>query len=238
MAKELNLTMPKHVAVIMDGNNRWAKKRLLPSAAGHKAGVKAVRKAVEYAMENGIEVLTLFAFSSENWERPKSEVEALMELFLTALEKQVEKLNERNIRLLIMGDLGQFSDRLQDHIHSAMDTTKDNTGLTLVVAANYGGKWDIAHAAKNLAEDIKTGRLDPSEVDEDVFGRYTQLSDLPQVDLCMRTSGEQRISNFMLWQMAYAEFYFDNVLWPDFDETVFEKAVIAFNERDRRFGKR
>lgn len=230
-------SVPRHVAIIMDGNNRWAKRRHLPGVAGHKAGVKAVRIVIEQAARLGVEVLSLFAFSSENWQRPQKEVNALMQLFLNALQREVKKLNEHNIRLHIMGDLSGFSDTLQEHIHKAHELTKNNTGLTLVVAANYGGRWDITQAAKALAAKVERGELAASDITEEMIDERICLSDLPAPDLCIRTSGEQRISNFMLWQFAYSELVFSEALWPDFNEQEFWSALEEYNSRTRRFGR-
>lgn len=229
--------IPRHVAIVMDGNNRWAKRRHLPGVAGHKAGVKAVKIVIEQAARLEVEVLTLFAFSSENWQRPEKEVNALMQLFLNALQKEVKKLHEHNIRLIIMGDVNGFSPVLQEHIASAQDLTKDNTGLTLVVAANYGGRWDISHAAQNIAKDVLSGKLSADSITPEVFAGYTCLNHFPEPDLCIRTGGELRISNFMLWQFAYTELVFSDALWPDFDETNFWSAIEEYNSRTRRFGR-
>lgn len=230
-------TLPKHVAIIMDGNNRWAKKRFLPGVAGHKSGVKAVRNVVEMSARQGIEVLTLFAFSSENWRRPAEEVSALMELFLRALEREVRKLHEHNIRLLIMGDTTAFNARIQELIAQAESLTANNTGLTLVVAANYGGQWDIAQAAKKLVLEVQAGRLAVEDINEQQLHRFTWLADLPAPDLLIRTGGEQRISNFMLWQTAYSELYFSDALWPDFGAEQYQAALSAYTQRTRRFGR-
>lgn len=228
---------PRHVAIVMDGNNRWAKRRHLPGVSGHKAGVKAVKMVIEQAARLGVEVLTLFAFSSENWQRPEKEVNALMQLFLTALQKEVKKLHKHDIRLVIMGDIEGFSPVLQEHIQKAQELTKDNNGLTLVVAANYGGRWDMAHAAKKLALDVQAGKVNPEDISVDVFNRYTYLNEFPEPDLCIRTGGELRISNFMLWQFAYTELIFSDALWPDFNETHFWSALEEYNSRTRRFGR-
>ena len=228
---------PRHVAIVMDGNNRWAKRRHLPGVAGHKAGVKAVKIVIEQAARLDVEVLTLFAFSSENWQRPEKEVNALMQLFLNALQKEVKKLHEHNIRLVIMGDVTGFSPVLQEHIEIAQNLTKDNTGLTLVVAANYGGRWDISHAAQNMAKDVLSGKLSADSITPEVFAGYTCLNEFPEPDLCIRTGGELRISNFMLWQFAYTELVFSDALWPDFDETHFWSAIEEYNSRTRRFGR-
>lgn len=226
----------RHVAVIMDGNNRWAKAKGMPGIRGHHAGVDAVRATIRRAAERGVEVLTLFAFSSENWKRPAKEVSALMELFMLALQREVGKLARHNIRLSIIGDRSRFSSILQKLIARAETRTRDNTGLHLVVAANYGGRWDIAQAARRLAEQVENGELAAADIDEELLGQHVCLGDLPDVDLCIRTSGEQRISNFLLWQMAYAELYFSPCYWPDFDAAAFDNALDAFANRSRRFG--
>lgn len=229
--------IPRHVAVIMDGNNRWAKKRFMPGVAGHKAGVDAVRAVVETSVEQGIEVLTLFAFSSENWRRPEKEVNALMQLFIIALEREVKKLHKNNIRLMIMGDKSAFQQKIQDLIAQAEQLTAGNDRMTLVIAANYGGQWDIANAAKRIAQEVEAGKLKAEDITEQVFHKYTWLNELPAPDLMIRTGGEERISNFMLWQTAYSEFYFSDALWPDFKQQEYKKALAAFANRVRRFGR-
>ena len=229
--------IPRHVAIIMDGNNRWAKKRLMPGVAGHKAGVDAVRAVVETSAEQGVEVLTLFAFSSENWRRPEKEVNALMQLFIVALEREVKKLHKNNIRLIVMGDKSAFQQKIQDLIAQAELLTVDNDRMTLVIAANYGGQWDIADAAKRIAKDVEAGTLKAEDITEQVFHKYTWLNELPAPDLMIRTGGEERISNFMLWQTAYSEFYFSDALWPDFKQQEYKKALAAFANRVRRFGR-
>jgi undecaprenyl diphosphate synthase len=229
--------IPRHVAVIMDGNNRWAKKRLMSGIAGHKAGVDAVRAVVETSAEQGIEVLTLFAFSSENWRRPEKEVNALMQLFIIALEREVKKLHKNNIRLIIMGDKSAFQTKIQNLISDAEQLTINNDRMTLVIAANYGGQWDIAQAAKRIAQDVEAGKLSAKDINEQVFHKYTWLNELPAPDLMIRTGGEERISNFMLWQTAYSEFYFSDALWPDFKQQEYKKALAAFANRIRRFGR-
>lgn len=228
---------PRHVAIIMDGNNRWAKKRLMPGVAGHKAGVDAVRAVVETSAEQGIEVLTLFAFSSENWRRPEKEVNALMQLFIVALEREVKKLHKNNIRLVVMGDKSAFQQKIQELIADAEQLTENNDRMTLVIAANYGGQWDIAQAAKRIAQDVAAGKLNADEIDEQVFHKYTWLNEFPAPDLMIRTGGEERISNFMIWQTAYSEFYFSDALWPDFKQQEYKKALAAFANRVRRFGR-
>lgn len=230
--------MPKHVAIIMDGNNRWAKQKHLPSVAGHKAGASAVRRTVEAAVKHKIQVLTLFAFSSENWARPRVEVDALMTLFMRVLKKEVKRMNQYNIRLKIMGDVTGFSANLQKQIAITEQATADNNGLQLVVAANYGGRWDIAEAAKSVCQQVVSGELSLDAVDETVLAQHIQLSNLPDPDMILRTSGEQRVSNFLLWQAAYSEFIFLPVLWPDFNQMDFEFAITQFQQRQRRYGGR
>lgn len=229
--------LPKHVAVIMDGNNRWAKRRLMAGVSGHKAGVDAVRAVVETSARQGIEVLTLFAFSSENWRRPEAEVGALMQLFVLALEREVKKLHKHNIRLRVMGDVSAFSARIQKLISDAEALTVNNTQMTLVIAANYGGQWDITQAAKALAQAVKEEQLVLNDITEQQLHAHTCMADLPPPDLLIRTGGEKRISNFMLWQTAYSELYFTDALWPDFKETEYLQALTAFTQRVRRFGR-
>ncbi|MFD2229773.1 polyprenyl diphosphate synthase [Alkalimarinus sediminis] len=228
---------PRHVAIIMDGNNRWAKKKKLLGVSGHKAGVDAVRAVVETCVEEGIETLTLFAFSSENWRRPAEEVSALMKLFLLALQREVKKLHKNNIRLKIIGDRSKFSPVLQEHMAKAEALTANNTRLNLVIAANYGGHWDIAQATQKIAKMVETGEVNASDVDENLIQQHLCLGDLPMPDLCIRTAGEQRISNFMLWQFAYTELYFSEVFWPDFQHQEMRKALAAYASRQRRFGQ-
>ncbi|WP_394427114.1 polyprenyl diphosphate synthase [Vreelandella stevensii] len=228
--------LPSHVAIIMDGNNRWARARGLSGARGHRAGVEAVRAVIERAAERGVDTLSLFAFSSENWKRPAAEVNALMELFLMALKREVKKLHERNIRLSIIGEQRGFSHAIQKHIQRAQALTADNTGMHLVIAANYGGQWDIARAARQLAEQVAAGDLSPEAIDEARMDAAMGVAQVPPVDLCIRTSGEQRLSNFMLWQLAYAELHFSPLLWPDFNGAAFDEAVDDFCMRRRRFG--
>ncbi len=228
---------PRHVAIIMDGNNRWAKARRLTGVAGHKAGVKAVRSVVETCAREGVEVLTLFAFSSENWRRPEDEVSALMRLFLFALEREVKKLHRNDICLRIIGDRTAFSANLQEHMARAEELTRDNTRMTLVIAANYGGHWDITQASRKVAEMVRTGELAPSDITDDLIQQHLSIGDLPMPDLMIRTAGEQRISNFMLWHLAYTELYFSPVYWPDFREQEMSQALQAYAGRKRRFGQ-
>ena len=229
--------VPRHVAIIMDGNNRWAKKRLMPGIAGHKSGVEAVRSVVEVSAKAGVEVLTLFAFSSENWRRPAQEVSALMQLFTMALEREVKRLKRNNLRLVVIGEKTAFSEKIQKLIAEAESSTATNTGMTLVIAANYGGQWDIAQAAKKLALDVQAGLVDAEAIDESALHQYTCLSEFPAPDLLIRTGGEQRISNFLLWQCAYSEFYFCDAFWPDFRDEEYQKALNVFANRTRRFGR-
>ncbi|MCC2639475.1 MAG: farnesyl-diphosphate synthase [Moraxellaceae bacterium] len=230
-------SLPRHVAVIMDGNNRWARRRDLPGPEGHRAGEKAVRRIVEHAARRGIEVLTVFAFSSENWRRPEPEVAALMSLFLEALTRKVGELHDNGIRLRFIGDLSAFSPELQAGMHEAVAMTRDNARMTLVIAVNYGGQWDMANAARLLALEVAAGRLGPADITPERMGRFVQMADLPPVDLLIRTGGEMRISNFLLWQTAYAEFYFTEALWPDFSADELDLALADFAGRQRRFGR-
>ncbi|MEJ4046462.1 (2E,6E)-farnesyl-diphosphate-specific ditrans,polycis-undecaprenyl-diphosphate synthase [Erwinia sp. SLM-02] len=228
--------MPRHVAIIMDGNGRWAKNQGKLRISGHKAGVKSVRRAVSFAVSNKLDALTLYAFSSENWNRPQQEVLALMELFVWALDSEVKSLHKHNVRLRIIGDISRFNSRLQERIRRAEELTQQNNGLTLNIAANYGGRWDIIHGVRKLAEQVQEGLLRPDQIGEETLEPYLCLNELAPVDLVIRTGGEHRISNFLLWQVAYAEFWFTDTLWPDFDEQVFEGALNAFAQRERRFG--
>ena len=232
-----NNGLPRHVAIIMDGNGRWAKKRMLPRIAGHRAGVETVRQVVKACAEKGIEVLTLFAFSSENWRRPAKEVSLLMELFLSALQRESKRLHGNNVRLRIIGELSAFAPRLQEEVAKAEELSRDNTGLTLVIAANYGGRWDVVQAARRLGEQIETGRLQASDITTDLFESQLVLHGLPEPDLFIRTGGEQRISNFLLWHLAYTELYFTDTLWPDFNAQAFEDALVSYAGRQRRFGR-
>lgn len=228
--------MPRHVAIIMDGNGRWAKQQGKMRVFGHQNGIKAVRSAVNFAAKYGIKVLTLYAFSSENWRRPQEEVSVLMTLFMKALDSEVKKLHKNNIRLKVIGDKSQFSDALQQRIREAEALTAQNSGLILNIAANYGGYWDITQATQKVALKVKLGELAVTDITPEYFQALLVTEDQPQVDLLIRTSGEQRISNFLLWQIAYAELFFSPVLWPDFNEQSFSEAIIAYQQRDRRFG--
>ncbi|OTA16648.1 undecaprenyl diphosphate synthase [Xenorhabdus vietnamensis] len=229
-------TLPRHVAIIMDGNGRWAKQRGKLRVFGHRAGIKAVRSAVSFSVKHNIESLTLYAFSSENWNRPQQEVSSLMELFVFALDNEVKNLHKHNVKLSVIGDISRFGSRLQERIRRSVELTAGNTGLQLNIAANYGGRWDLLQSVKQIAEKIKANELAPEEITEATVGSFISVSQQPEVDLVIRTGGEHRISNFLLWQIAYAELYFTDILWPDFDETAFEGAINAFAKRERRFG--
>ena len=235
--QEASALVPRHVAIIMDGNNRWAKKRLLPGVAGHKAGVDAVRAVIEVCAEAGVEVLTLFAFSSENWQRPAEEVGALMELFLSALRREARKLKENAISLRIIGDRSRFHPELQAAMREAEQQTAGESRFVLQVAANYGGQWDIAQAAQRLAREVQAGHLQPEDITPGLLQGCLATGDLPLPDLCIRTGGEHRISNVLLWQLAYAELYFSDLYWPDFKHEAMRKALADFSKRQRRFGK-
>ncbi|HAD99411.1 MAG TPA: di-trans,poly-cis-decaprenylcistransferase [Gammaproteobacteria bacterium] len=229
---------PKHIAIIMDGNGRWASKRFLPRIQGHQKGVKAVRKVVKHCGKLGIETLTLFAFSSENKNRSNEEVSLLFKLFLSVLKQEVNKLNKHNVKLKIIGDLGLFPQEVQQTALDAQALLANNTGLTLVIAANYGGQWDIAQAAQQIAKRAANNEISADDINIDTFSQYLSLADQPKVDLLIRTSGELRISNFLLWEIAYSELYFTDTLWPDFNPAELDKAIESFNHRDRRFGER
>lgn len=230
--------VPQHVAIIMDGNNRWAKARNLPGAAGHRAGAKNVRPLAEACADNDVHCLTLFAFSTENWKRPKREVTLLMDLMRNVLRNDLNQLNERGVRLRVIGDRSRFAEDLQRQMHRAEELTEHNQQMTLNIAANYGGRWDITEAAKRLATDVAAGRLDPAAIDETTFSGYTSLGELPAPDLCIRTGGDHRISNFLLWDFAYTELYFTDAFWPDFNSACLQEALRTFIERQRRFGRR
>lgn len=228
---------PRHIAIVMDGNGRWAVQRKKPRHAGHRAGVESVRSTIEACVEQGVEALTLFAFSSENWRRPRTEVDLLMELFISALSREVKKLERNDIRLRVIGDVSAFPQKLQQRIAEAEQRTAANKSLVLQIAANYGGRWDIVQAARRLAAQAASGELDPADIDEARFATATSFHDIPDPDLFIRTGGEQRISNFLLWHCAYAELYFTSVLWPDFSKEEFLKALDDYAARERRFGK-
>jgi undecaprenyl diphosphate synthase len=227
---------PRHVAVIMDGNGRWASRRALPRHLGHRAGVRAVRAVVEGCARRGVEALTLFAFSSENWGRPGEEVARLMELFIEAMDREVDELDRNGIRLRFIGDRQTLKPHLVERIDAAESRTATNTHMTLFVALSYGGRWDIVQAARQVAARVAAGELDPEAIDEAAIGGAMQLADAPEPDLFIRTGGEQRLSNFLLWHLAYTELYFCDTLWPDFGDADLEKAFRFFGSRQRRFG--
>jgi undecaprenyl diphosphate synthase len=228
--------LPKHIVIVMDGNGRWAEKRKLPRIFGHREGGKAAEKIIESCVRKRIDELTLFAFSTENWKRPQNEVGFLMELFLNALNKDVKRLHRNNIRLRIIGDINALNEKLRNKIMQAEELTSANTGLKLNIAINYSGRWDIFQAAKNIALAIESGELKTQELTQEIFENKLCLSDSPEPDLFIRTSGEVRISNFLLWQLAYTELYFTDILWPDFDEQALDDAIHAYINRERRFG--
>lgn len=229
--------MPKHIAIVMDGNGRWAQAKHLPRTAGHHAGSKAVRRTVEYCAQQGIEVLSLFAFSSENWRRPKEEVDLLMRLFITTLKQEVKRLNENKIRLRFIGDRSAFSQPLQDKIKESEQLTCKNTGMTLIIAANYGGRWDICQAAEKIIQQAVANNDSNFKVTEQLLEGCLETAGMADPDLFIRTGGEKRISNFMLWQMAYTEFFNSAVLWPDFNEDYLSEAIFDYQNRQRRFGR-
>jgi len=228
--------IPRHIAIVMDGNGRWAERRHHPRSFGHRAGQKAVRAVVEYCLRRGVGALTLFAFSSENWNRPQAEVGALMELFLKALDRELDELHGNGVRVRFVGDLDAFAPELHARMRAAMARTAGNTALALNVAVNYGGRWDIAQAARRAAADAVRGALDPAALDEAGLAPYFCLAELPPPDLLIRTGGERRVSNFLLWQIAYAELYFTDTLWPDVDAAELDRALADFAARERRFG--
>jgi len=225
-------SVPRHVAIIMDGNGRWAKRRFLPRVAGHRRGVETVREVVKACIERGIEYLTLFAFSSENWRRPPEEVSFLMQLFLRSLEQEVEKLDSNGIRFKVVGDLSPFDPRIREHVLRGEELTAANTRLTLTIAANYGGRWDMLQAANRC-------RLEdpPAPITEERVARFLSMSYAPEPDLFIRTGGEMRVSNFLLWQLAYTELYFTEALWPDFGAAALDEAIASYRRRERRFGR-
>jgi undecaprenyl diphosphate synthase len=236
MTEAIDTGAPQHIAIIMDGNGRWANRRALPRIAGHRAGVENVRVIVERCAELGIKVLTLFAFSSENWRRPPTEVRLLLELFSVALEQEVERLDNNGVRLQVIGDRAGFPRKLQRKIDRAEKLTEANEALTLVIAANYGGRWDVTQATRRVAEEVSVGNLAPTEITEDTISKYLCVTNLPAPDLFIRSGGEQRISNYLLWQLAYTELYFTECLWPDFDAAEFDRALQSYALRQRRFG--
>lgn len=235
--KDEALVIPEHIAIVMDGNGRWAKKRMMPRQAGHAMGRKAVRRVLNAAIDLGVKHLTLFAFSSENWSRPADEVGALMDLFKTVLISEVEELSQNGIRLTFIGDTSAFSAELQALMQDAVSATQNGEAFQLNIAVNYGGRWQLAHAARMLAEAVQEGQLQTQDIDETILGDAMLLNGSPDPELFIRTGGESRISNFLLWQLAYSELYFCETLWPDFNKKSLRDAIAWFSTRERRFGK-
>ncbi len=229
--------LPKHIAVIMDGNGRWAKTQGKPRVFGHKNGVDAVREVTEICAEIGVQYLTLYAFSTENWSRPAAEVGALMGLLVEAVRNELKTLNKNNIRLHAIGDLNKLPPASRKALMEGIEATKNNTRMTLVLALNYSSRWEIVQASRLIAEDVKLSKLDPASINEEVFSSYLSTRDIPDPELLIRTSGEQRISNYLLWQIAYAELYFTEVFWPDFKKKNLLEAILDYQKRERRFGK-
>ena len=237
MTPEKNNNLPRHIVIIMDGNGRWASRRKLPRAAGHKAGVKTLRRIVEHCAQRRTEFLTVFAFSSENWRRPRQEVQLLLDLFISSLDEQVDDLHEHGVRLRFIGARSAFPEKLRNSIARAEEKTSGNRGLQLNVAADYGGRWDIIQACRQIVDEVLAGTLEPAAIDETVFARHLSLAGLPDPDLFIRTGGEQRVSNYLLWQCAYSELYFTETLWPDFTPEVMDEALEWYAGRERRFGR-
>ncbi len=229
--------VPRHVAIIMDGNGRWARRRGMPRIAGHRRGVEVVREMVRCCGRLGVDHLTLFAFSSENWRRPRAEVEFLVELLISTLENEIRKLHEGGVNLRIIGDLDRFGARVRALVSDAQRLTSENSKLNLTIAINYGGRWDMTQAARGIARAVAEGRLDPERIEESTVSGFLSTTGIPDPDLFIRTGGETRISNFLLWQLAYTELYFTDVLWPDFDGSALEAAIASFAGRQRRFGR-
>jgi undecaprenyl diphosphate synthase len=230
-------TLPRHIAVIMDGNGRWAQKRGASRIFGHKSATKSVREVTEECAELGIEYLTLYAFSTENWGRPKREVDALMELLVSSLRKELDTLMKNNVRLRAIGDLTGLPDKCQNELKDTIKETTENNGLILTLALNYSGRWDILNATKEYVKAVENGKENPESISEDVLSNYMVTKGMPDPELLIRTSGELRISNFLLWQLAYTELYFTDVLWPDFRRNHLQKALVSYQKRERRFGK-
>ena len=237
MTTQSQASSPSHICIIMDGNGRWARKRLMPRSFGHRKGVEATRRCVEFFATAGVKYLTLFAFSSENWKRPEDEVSNLMELFMRSLQRYTDELHDQGLRIRFIGNRDQFSDKLRQQIEQSEVTTENNRGMTVNIAANYGGHWDIVNAARQLATRVQEGDISIADIDAQQLASGLVLGDVPNPDLFIRTGGEQRISNFLLWQLAYTEFYFCDCLWPDFDEREMQLAIDEFQRRQRRFGK-
>lgn len=228
--------VPKHIAIIMDGNGRWAKSKMMPRTFGHKAGVETIRKVVKECSRLGVGYLTLYAFSTENWKRPKEEVSALMTLLVSYLRKELDELHKNNVKILTIGDIMKLPEPCVIELNKSIEKTKDNDGLVLSLALNYGGRADIIESIKSIALDVRDERLNISDIDEDLFSSYLSTKSIIDPDLVIRTSGEQRLSNFLLWEVAYSEFYYTDIHWPDFDEKELQKSIYSYQKRDRRFG--
>ncbi|HBI93451.1 MAG: isoprenyl transferase [Terrisporobacter othiniensis] len=228
--------VPKHIAIIMDGNGRWAKSKFLPRAAGHKAGVETIRTVLRECKKLSVKHVTLYAFSTENWKRPKLEVDTLMNLLSTYLKNEVATLHKENVKLTAIGDINNLPNQCVKELNKAIELTKNNTGCNLNLALNYGGRLDIKNALVDIIKDVKVGKINLDEIDENTISNHLSTKSIPDPDLVIRTSGEERLSNFLLWEVAYAEFYFTNVHWPDFDEKELQRAIFTYQNRDRRFG--
>lgn len=228
--------VPKHIAIIMDGNGRWAKSKFLPRVAGHKAGVETIRTVLRECKKLNVKYVTLYAFSTENWKRPKLEVDTLMNLLSTYLKNEVATLHKENVKLTAIGDIDNLPSQCVKELNKGIELTKNNTGCNLNLALNYGGRLDIKNALVDIIKDVKVGKINLDEIDENTISNYLSTNCIPDPDLVIRTSGEERLSNFLLWEVAYAEFYFTNVHWPDFDEKELQKAIFTYQNRDRRFG--
>ena len=231
------MNIPAHVAIILDGNGRWAKKRMMPRQYGHAKGAQVVEQICEDAHNLGIKYLTVYAFSTENWNRPDNEVKILMEIFSNYMVEKLEKVGQKNMRIRFIGERSRLDKGMIEKIENLEESTKNNTGLNFTVALNYGSRDEMVRAMRSMAEDVQKGELKPEDITEDIYGKYLDTAELPDPDLLIRTSGEQRLSNYLLWQLAYTEFYFTDVMWPDFNKEELEKAIEWYNNRDRRFGK-
>lgn len=239
MAEKIDLTgmkIPEHIAIILDGNGRWAKKRFLPRNAGHAAGAKTVEKIIEDAHDMGVKYLTVYAFSTENWNRPEDEVKALMKLLRNYLKDCIERANKNNMRVRVIGERSRLDKDITDKINELEECSKDNTGITFIIALNYGSRDEIARAVRKIAEDTEAGKVKPEDITEELISAKLDTEGIPDPDLLIRTSGEIRLSNYLLWQLAYTEFYFTDVLWPDFNAEELKKAIVKYNQRDRRYG--
>ena len=234
---DINLDkVPAHIAIIMDGNGRWAKSRFMPRTYGHKVGVETIRKVVKECSRLGVKYLTLYAFSTENWKRPKEEVSALMGLLVKYLRNELEELHKNNVKILTIGDISKLPEACIEELTLAKEKTKDNTGLVMSLALNYGGRNDLVNAVKNISQDLVDGKISLDDIGDNLISSHLSTNESPDPDLVVRTSGEQRLSNFLLWELAYSEFYFTDIHWPDFDEKELQKAIFAYQSRDRRFG--